>query len=52
MRDHIVSHIDGKDTTKCIWDALSMLYEVTSKEQKRFLEEKMRCIHVKKGEVI
>lgn len=50
--DHIISHIATKGTTKEMWDTLSTLYQGTSKQQKMFLEEKMRCIRMQKGESI
>ena len=31
VKDHIVSHIAGKNTAREIWEALSLLYEGTSK---------------------
>lgn len=31
LNDHIVSHINGKDTSRQIWEALSLLYEGNSK---------------------
>ena len=30
VKDHIVSHIAGKNTTREIWEAFSVLYEGTS----------------------
>ena len=27
VRDHVVSHLQGKDTTREMWEALSSLYE-------------------------
>lgn len=33
VRDHVVSHIPGKDTAKEMWDALSALYQGTSEQQ-------------------
>lgn len=42
VRDHIVSHIVGKGTTKEMWDALATLYQGSSKQRNMFLEEKMR----------
>ena len=50
--DHLVSHIVGKDIAKEMWDALSTLYQGTSEQQKMYLEEKLRCVRMQKGEGI
>lgn len=52
VRYHIVSHISGKDIAKQVCDALAQLYQVTSEKRKMFLEEKLRCIRMHKGEGI
>lgn len=31
VRDHVVSHLQGKDTTREMWEDLSSLYEGSSK---------------------
>lgn len=38
VRDHVVSHLQGKDTTREMREALSSLYEGSSKERKMYLE--------------
>ena len=50
--DHVVSHIAGKDTAKRMWDAVATLYQGTFKQQKMYLEEKLRLIWMQKGEGI
>lgn len=50
--NHIVLHIADKGIAKEMWDALSMLYQGTSEQRKMFLEEKLRCIRMQKGEGI
>ena len=52
VRDHIVSHIAAKRTTKEMWDTLSMLYEGTSEQHNMYLEDNLRCIRMQKGEHI
>jgi len=52
VQEHIVSHIAAKGTTKEMCDALSTLYQGTSEQWKMFLEEKLRCIKMQKGEAI
>ncbi len=44
VKDHSVSHIDGKGTSREMWETLSTLYQGTSEQRKIYLEEKMRCI--------
>ena len=41
VKDHIVSHIAGKNTTREIWEALFVLYEGTSEQWKIYLEKKL-----------
>ena len=50
VRDHVVSHITGKDIAKQMWEALAILYERSSEQQKMYLEEKLRCTRMQKGE--
>ena len=52
VRDHIISHISGKNTTKEMWDTLFTLYQGTSEQRKMYLEEKLRCTKMQKGERI
>jgi len=42
VRDHVVCHIAGKDTTRQMWEALAMLYEGSFEQRKMYLELKMR----------
>lgn len=52
VRDHIVSHVAGKNTTKEMWDALSSLYQNSSEQRKMFLHENLRSIRMQNGEGI
>ena len=36
VRDHVVSHIAGKDTAKQMWDALATLYQGTFEQWKMY----------------
>ena len=40
VRDHVLCHIAGKGTAKEMWDALEMLYQGSSEQQKMYLQEK------------
>ena len=52
VRDHIVSHISAKGIAKEMLDALTTLYEGSSKQRKIFLEEKMWTTRMQIGERI
>ena len=52
VRDHVVFHFVGKDTSWQMWEALAMLYEGSSKQQNMYLEQKMRSTQMQKGERI
>jgi len=52
VKDHIVCHIVDRDSAKEMWDALSMLYQESSKHRKMYLEQKMRSMQMQKGEPI
>lgn len=52
VQDHIVSHFVAKNTTKETWDAIASLYQNPSEHQKTFLKEKLRNVHMQKGEGI
>lgn len=52
VRDHVVSHIARKGTAQQMWEALATLYEGSSEQQKMYLEEKLRCTRMHKGERI
>ena len=44
VKDHIVSHVAGKNTAKEMWEALSLLYKGTFEQQKMYLEQKLQMI--------
>lgn len=48
----MVSHIASKDTTRQMWEALATWYEGSSKQWNMYLEEKLRCKRMQKGERI
>ena len=50
VRDHVVSHLQGKDTTREMWEALSSLYEGSSEQWKMYLEQKLQRTLMQKGE--
>ena len=52
IRDHVVSHIAALGTTKEMWYSLSTLYQGSSEQWKMYLEEKLRCTRMQKGERI
>lgn len=52
FKDHIVSHIAGKDTARHMWEALATLYEGYSKQQNMHLEQQLRMAQMQKGERI
>lgn len=41
VRDHVVTHLQGKDTTREMWEALSSLYEGSFEQRKMYLEQKL-----------
>ena len=50
VRDHVVSHLQGKDTTQEMWEALSSLYEGSSEQRKMYFEQKLQRTLTQKGE--
>ena len=48
----MVSHIVGKDAARQMWEALATLYQGYSVQRKMYLEEKLRCTRMQKGEHI
>ena len=50
VRDHVVSHLQGKDTTQEMWEALSSLYEGSSEQRKMYMEQKLQQTLMQKGE--
>jgi len=50
VRDHVVSHLQGKDTAREMWEALSSLYECSSEQWKMYLEQKLQWNLMQKGE--
>ena len=52
VRDHVVSHIIVKYISQQMWEALATMYEGPSKKWNMYLEEKLRCMRMQKGEHI
>lgn len=50
VQDHVVAHLQGKDTAREMWEALSSLYEGSSEQQKMYLEQKLQWTLMQKGE--
>ena len=42
VRDHGVSHLHGKYIAREMWEALSSLYQASSKKWKMYLEQKLQ----------
>lgn len=52
VRDHIIPHILGKDATCQMWVALIDLYQITSKNKKMVLQEKLNNIRMNRYEIV
>ena len=50
VRDHVVSHLQGKDIAREMWKALSSLYEGSFEQRKMYLEQKFQRTLMEKGE--
>ena len=50
VKDHVLCHIASRGTAKEMWDALSTLYQGSSKQRKMYLEQKLRSAQMQKGE--
>lgn len=46
VRDHIVSHITTKSTTKEMQDVIASLYQNPFEQHKMFLKERLRNVHM------
>ena len=46
----MVSHLQGKDTAREMWEALFSLYEGSSEQRKMYLEQKLQWTLMQKGE--
>ena len=49
VKDHVVCHVASRATGKEMWDALAMLYQGSSEQQKMYLEQKLRFSLMQKG---
>jgi hypothetical protein len=52
VKDHIIPHRYGKNTTKDMWKALVNLYQYDNHSRNMLLKEKMRNTNMDKGESI
>lgn len=52
VRDHVVSYIVVKNTTKLMWDALVALYGNPSENRKMFLKEKLRTTRMRREKAL
>ena len=52
VKDHVITNIVEKETTREMWEALTTLYEGTFIQQKMLLENQLREYHMQKGEEI
>ena len=50
VQDHVVSHVQGKDTTREMWEAWSFLYAGSSEQRKMYLEQNLQRTLMQKGE--
>ena len=51
VKDHVVCHIASRETAKEMWDALSTLYQGSSKQRKMYLEQNLRSPQSRRGSV-
>jgi hypothetical protein len=52
VRDHLIPHLDEKQTTKDMWDALKNLYEAKNENRKMALRDKLHSTRMAKGESV
>ena len=50
IKDHVILHISGKDHAHQMWTALTNLYQSSNENRKMVLREKLKSIHMNKGE--
>ena len=51
VKDHVISHISGKDHAHEMWSALTGLFQSTNENRKMVLREKVKDIKMVKGEM-
>jgi hypothetical protein len=52
VRDHLIPHLDEKQTAKEMWDALKNLYEAKNENRKMTLRDKLHNNRMAKGESV
>jgi hypothetical protein len=52
VKDHIVPHLSGLDTTRKMWEAIIKLYQNSNLNRKMVLKEKLRNTKMGKGESV
>ena len=52
VKDHVVPHIVGKNTTNEMWTALETMYQGGFVQRKMLLQNKMQLFQMQKGEEI
>ena len=50
MKDHVIPHISAKDHAFQMWTDLTNLYQSLNKNRKMVLREKLKNVHMSKGE--
>ena len=50
VKDHVIPHISRKDHANKMWTALTNLYQSSNENRKMVLREKLKSIHMNKGE--
>jgi hypothetical protein len=52
VKDHLIPHLEGKKTTKEMWDTLKNLYEAKNENRKMALKDKLHDTKMGKGESV
>jgi hypothetical protein len=52
VKDQIIPHLSGKETTKEMWDTQVKLYQLDNHSRKMLLREKLRRMNIAKGELV
>ena len=50
VTDHVIPHISAKDHAFQMWKALTNLYQSSNENRKMVLREKLKSVHMGKGE--
>ena len=52
VKDHVIPHVTGNNTTHDMWSALEVMYQGGSVQRKMLLENQMRMFQMMEGEEI